>query len=81
MIKTKPATNNYRTNFDLIFKRKGDTQVNKFRVPIDFFIYAKDARDAEQKSLEFMQQAIRDLGPTYNVTDAEFPVDFPAEPE
>ena len=79
MIKTKPATNDYRTNFDRIFRK--DNEMKRFTVPVDFSIMAKDAEDAERKALEFIINAVRDVGPTYNVLDGVFPVGYPTEPD
>ena len=79
MIKTKPATQEYRNNFDAIFKK--DNEMKRFTVPVDFSIMAKDAEDAESKALEFIINAVRDVGPTYNVLDGVFPVGYPTEPD
>ena len=79
MIKTKPATNEYRNNFDVIFNK--DTQMKRYKVPVDFSVMAKNAEDAERKALEFVINAVRDVGPTYNVLDGVFPVGYPTEPD
>lgn len=79
VIKTRTATNEYRNNFDAIF-RKG-SEMKRFTVPVDFSIMAKDAEEAEQKAFNFVINSVRDIGPTYNVLDGVFPVGYPTEPD
>ena len=79
MIKTKPATQEYRTNFDAIFKK--DTPMKRYTVPVDFSVIAKSAADAEKQAFEFIINSVRDLGATYNVVDGTFPVGYPTEPD
>lgn len=79
MIKTKPATDDYRDNFDRIFSKK--TPMKTFRIPVDIRGKFKDADDAERQASDFMRAAIRDFGATYGITTAEFPVGYPTEPE
>ena len=79
MIKTKPATSEYRDNFDRIFSK--EVPMKSFRIPIDLRGKFKDAEEAERKVADFMRAAIRDIGPSYNILSAEFPVGYPTEPE
>ena len=56
MIKTKPATQEYRNNFDAIFKK--DTPMKRYTVPVDFSVMAKSAEDAEKQAFEFVIAAL-----------------------
>lgn len=78
MIRTKPASDDYRNNFDAIFKKE---PMKRYRVPVDVFIYAESAEAVEKKANKFMENAARDWGPTYNLGGYTFPVDYPTEEE
>lgn len=67
-IKTKPATAAYVDNFDKIFNRDRDDPKQRYRVPVDVFIYATSLKDVEEQ-LEYI---------LYNV-DYELPVGYPTD--
>ena len=76
---TKPATEEYRNNFDTIFKK--EVTMKRYRVPVDLFVYADTAEEVEKKAYRFMDMAARDHGPTFNLSGFIFPVDYPTEPD
>ena len=77
MIKTKPATKDYRNNFDNIFHK--EQAMKRYRVPVDIIVWANSTPEVEDKVKAFLTASLRDLGPTYNVRSYELPVGYPTE--
>jgi hypothetical protein len=77
-IKTKPATNKYRNGYDAIFRKE---PMKRYRVPFDVFVYADSVDEVERKADGFMRMALKDVGPTFNVTSFIAPVGYPTEEE
>lgn len=51
----------------------------KYRVPVDFTIYAKDEYHLKKQIDAFLAQSYREFSASYNVIDFELPVGYPAE--
>ena len=53
--------------------------MKKFKVPVDFTVYAED-KDLLKKQIDhYLTQCFRDYAASYNVIDYELPVGYPAE--
>ena len=72
MIKTKPATKQYRDNFDAAFNR---TKQQQYKIPVDITIFAASAEEAKQRILGIMRDVSIDYVLLY-----EFPVEYPTNP-
>ena len=53
--------------------------MKKFKVPVDFTVYAENKTQLMLHIDLFLKQCYRDVAPGYNVIDYELPVGYPAE--
>jgi hypothetical protein len=53
--------------------------MTKFKVPVDFTIYAKDEFHLQRQLNSFLAQSYREFAASYNIMDFELPVGYPTE--
>lgn len=75
-IQTKVTSDTYRNNYDTIFN-----QNKTYRIPVDLLISAATPELAEDAAKFFMTLAHKDYKHQFDITEYEFPVGFPNEPD